>query len=236
MYRELYPNRLVLPRGNCEQVNVATRAFRSVPGIHDLEPCGIVDRDFRTDDELTAYEANGVHPLKVAEVENLLCVEEIIRLITASMNKNPDELLQKVHATVFKVFRGMLPHHATQRTIHRIQSTTNNIGKVPGDADAAVIKATFDSTMSSIDVQAIYNDNHQTLSDILASNKPQCLACPESKGPVKGDRAAFSLHRPWVEDFVLALLRSDKADDYRNAGIAPYVPGLPPNALATPGT
>lgn len=96
LYTEIYPNYHVVPCGSCTQVIARTKAFRSSPSLHDCAVYGLIDRDYRSDYEIEKYKAENIYTLKVAEVENLFIVEELVRLMAAHMGKNADEVFAKV--------------------------------------------------------------------------------------------------------------------------------------------
>lgn len=81
LYSFLYPNYYVIACGSCTQVVSRTKAFRNSPSLHHCQVFGIIDRDYRSDYEIEKYKDDGIYTLKVAEVENLFLVEELIRLI-----------------------------------------------------------------------------------------------------------------------------------------------------------
>ena len=57
---------------------------------------GIIDRDYRSDYETEKYKDDGIYTLKVAEVENLFLVEDLIRLIADHLGQSPDESFAKI--------------------------------------------------------------------------------------------------------------------------------------------
>lgn len=91
LYSILYPNYYVIACGSCTQVISRTKAFRNSPSLHHCQVFGIIDRDYRSDYEIEKYKNDGIYALKVAEVENLFLVEELIRLIADHLGQSPDE-------------------------------------------------------------------------------------------------------------------------------------------------
>ena len=78
LYSELYPNYHVIPCGGCSQVIARTRAFRKSNMLHDCLVYGLIDRDYRSENEIESLKKDGIYILDVAEVENLFLVEELI--------------------------------------------------------------------------------------------------------------------------------------------------------------
>lgn len=81
IYSRLYPEFTVVPRGGCDRVVQATRAFSDLTAFHDLKCRALVDRDHRTAEQVAQLENDGVHVTTVCEVENLFLTEEALRLI-----------------------------------------------------------------------------------------------------------------------------------------------------------
>ena len=52
---------------------------------------GIIDRDFRPDEEIAARRKSGVSVLDVAEVEHLLCIPEVVKAVGKQLEMDPEE-------------------------------------------------------------------------------------------------------------------------------------------------
>lgn len=100
LYSILYPNYYVIACGSCTQVISRTKAFRNSPSLHHCQVFGIIDRDYRSDYEIEKYKDDGIYALKVAEVENLFLVEELIRLIADHLGQSPDESFAQIRKYV----------------------------------------------------------------------------------------------------------------------------------------
>lgn len=100
LYSILYPSYYVIACGSCTQVISRTKAFRNSPSLHHCQVFGIIDRDYRSDYEIEKYKDDGIYALKVAEVENLFLVEELIRLIADHLGQSPDESFAQIRKYV----------------------------------------------------------------------------------------------------------------------------------------
>jgi hypothetical protein len=74
LYKNVFSDFFVKPCGSCENVITYTKALRLNKEFHQLEVIGLIDRDRRTDDEISSLKENGIFCLKVAEGENLFAV------------------------------------------------------------------------------------------------------------------------------------------------------------------
>ena len=96
LYVKLYPDYYVIPCGSCEQVILRTKAFGKSPLLHHCKVYGIIDRDFRTEYEINKYKKENIFTLKVAEVENLFLVEELIESFCEAMGELPKDIEEKL--------------------------------------------------------------------------------------------------------------------------------------------
>lgn len=85
LYSLLYTDYYVIPCGSCSNVILQTKAMKNNEQLHHLKCYGIIDRDFRSDYELNKYKENNIYSLKVAEVENLFLVEELLTVVNEIM-------------------------------------------------------------------------------------------------------------------------------------------------------
>lgn len=85
LYSELYKEHYVVPCGSCSSVITQTKAMKANPQLHHLQCCGLIDRDFRSDYEIEKLCEDGIYTLKVAEVENLFLVDNLLRTINSIM-------------------------------------------------------------------------------------------------------------------------------------------------------
>ena len=71
IFSHLYPGFTVTPTGNCEVVIHATCSFNALKHMHNVHAFGIIDRDYRNDDQVAHLKTLGVHTLAISEIENL---------------------------------------------------------------------------------------------------------------------------------------------------------------------
>ncbi|EJJ4544266.1 DUF4435 domain-containing protein, partial [Campylobacter coli] len=71
IYSVLYPQYQIITCGSCEKVIQYTKAFNDQSALHGFKAYGIIDRDYRSQNEINALMNKDINVLKVAEVENL---------------------------------------------------------------------------------------------------------------------------------------------------------------------
>ena len=81
LYSVIYKDYYVIPCGGCSSVINFTKAMKDNAQLHHLECYGLIDRDYRTEEEIKSLKAKGIYTIDVAEVENLFLVEELLLVI-----------------------------------------------------------------------------------------------------------------------------------------------------------
>lgn len=90
LYSALFPNLYIMSCGGCEQVIQRTKAvnrLKSEYSLYNYDAFGLIDRDYRNEDDINRNESDGVFCLKVAEAENLFIAEKVLHRIVDSMGK-----------------------------------------------------------------------------------------------------------------------------------------------------
>lgn len=100
LYSTIYKGYYIVPCGSCTQVIARTRAFNNTEMLHHYKAYGIIDRDYRSENEINAYREDNIFTIDVAEVENLFITEEIIREVSQLLGQDPDDAFIKVSSYV----------------------------------------------------------------------------------------------------------------------------------------
>lgn len=87
LYQEIYKDKgyHVISCGGCQEVIRLVKAKHTYEALNAIEVYGIVDRDFRTEEEISALQDDGIYCLGVAEVENLFIVPELLDIMEAAL-------------------------------------------------------------------------------------------------------------------------------------------------------
>lgn len=123
LYPLIFPSHTVKPLGSCNKVIEAVRSFNSLESFHHLDSWGIVDRDRRDAGEVEYLRRKRILVPAVAEVENLLMLEEIVRTVASSAGKDEEKVFRKVKNAVIHTFEGELRQQAMLHTRHRVKRT-----------------------------------------------------------------------------------------------------------------
>lgn len=83
LYPAIYEEFTVIPSHSCRNVIELTKAFNeeSIRTLHNYKVCGLIDRDYMTEEEIQSYREHGIYTLDVAEVENLYLAEDVVRVL-----------------------------------------------------------------------------------------------------------------------------------------------------------
>lgn len=101
IYEILFPDYTVTPVESCSKVIQYTRAFNKYPS-KETQAFGIIDRDFRTDEQIQKLQTEQVYLYDVAEIENLFLIEDFLQEFSTykkeqiDINKIKREILESM--------------------------------------------------------------------------------------------------------------------------------------------
>lgn len=121
LYPLIFTDYTVKPMGSCNKVIEATRAFNDLASFHHLDSHGIVDRDRRTEGEVGYLRNKKIFVPNVAEIENILMLEGVIRGVADYCGKNTDEVVAQVKTSVVAMFAQVIKAQALQHVRHRVK-------------------------------------------------------------------------------------------------------------------
>ncbi|MDR1402204.1 MAG: DUF4435 domain-containing protein [Tannerellaceae bacterium] len=121
LYPLVFPDYLVKPVGGCQKVIETTKAFRQLNDFHLLDSMGIIDRDRRTQGEIEYLHEQRIFVPDVAEVENLLMLESIIKIVARRLMKDPESVFGEVKENVIKLFEKDLENQVILHALYRVR-------------------------------------------------------------------------------------------------------------------
>ena len=215
LYSQVFPDYLVKPMGGCQKVIETTKAFNGLKDFHTLESMGIVDRDRRTEAEIAYLNEQHIYVPSVAEVENLLMLEAVIKTVAARLMKKPDAIFQTVKQNVVRLFAKDLEEqvilHAKHQVkkkleialnvkIHSFEQLNERVEEIHERIQTDVIyhhiKQTFQSYIDSADYESILRVYNQK------GMLPQSRLC---------QLCGISTKEHYLE-FILSILQEGKED------------------------
>ena len=166
LYSILYPNYFIIPCGSCMQVIMRTKSFKSTQNIHHNNVHGIIDRDFRTQDEINKLEKDNIYTLKVSEVENLFIIEELISFLADYLAKNFNDVFSNIKNFIIKErFGNQICSQVKKNVVSQIKYELSMV-----EISEINTKESFTNAIENIDVDSIYEDTLNSYEDALLSN------------------------------------------------------------------
>ncbi len=123
LYSLIFKEFTVKPLGSCNKVIEATRTFNSLNAFHHMDSFGIVDRDRRDAKEVAYLRGKRILVPEVAEVENILMLEGVVRAVAHHCGKDEDRVFAKVKRSIIRQFGDDLKAQAMLHTRHRVKRT-----------------------------------------------------------------------------------------------------------------
>lgn len=121
LYSLIFTEYTVKPLGSCNKVIESTRAFNDLKNFHHLDSHGIVDRDRRSDREVQYLRDKKILVPNVAEIENILMLEGVIKAVARYRKKDETYVFLKVKSAVMKMFKSELRKQALEHVRHRMK-------------------------------------------------------------------------------------------------------------------
>jgi len=121
LYPLVFRDYTVRSLGSCNKVIEAVRSFNDISDFHHLAACGIVDRDRRDDREVDYLRSRRIMVPDVAEVENLLMLEQVIRAVADANGQSGDRAFAAVRRAMLRLFSEELEKQALEHTRHRVK-------------------------------------------------------------------------------------------------------------------
>lgn len=223
LYSAIYKNYYVVACGSCTHVIARTKAFRNNPMLHHIEAYGIIDRDYRSDYEINKYEEDGIFTLKVAEVENLFIVEELVRAMANHMGADPDKAYHGIYEfVVHQLFDNQVQKQVCQAVVSELKY---RLGVVEiSKKSEAEAKVSLDNAFKSINYDAIKTEIENKFEIVKNSGDySQVIAVFNEKGISKNiGRFIEGIDNKRYCQTVVNLVRKD--NDALISAISKYLP------------
>lgn len=222
IYQSIYRNYNVVPRNGCQSVIESVRALRLNSSFHHVSVFGLIDRDYRTDDEIQSLSNDGVFCIDVAEIENILLNEETLRLIAANQRLDPDNVVDRATEMARGYLSKEIDRQASLRTYRVIE---NNLRKIDTKSvGLQAIKTSVVNATAALNIDLTYTNNFNLYNRLAASGTlNEILKYYNNKGLVSNVCSIFELGRNGYEKLVLRMLNSSNREQVIN-GLQQYIP------------
>jgi len=211
IYSHIYSNYFVVPRGGCAKVIESTKALSNLKGLHHLDVCGIIDKDFRTDEEIDSLAKSNIYVLNVAEIENLLCIQGVVGIVAEHLGLDKEKVITDVKNYILKEFKKEYDLQLGELTENEVKYRLNCFKRKGNSVDG--LKNGLDSLVESIDCEKIYNKSKQRIDEMIAlDDLNSMLSIYNRKSIHKRIAPIFGLKEGEFISLVIRLLKTDKKD------------------------
>jgi len=218
LYQAILEGFLVIPSGSCTQVISTVRSLTSSSQIknHHFEVYGIIDRDRRVEREIKSLKDDGIYTLEVAEVENLFCVPEIIKIVSGRLERNPEEDSSAVESFVINRLKSELGNQISLHVASEIKFKLNCFNdNENGKKD---LKTALLSLMDSIKVEELYDEKEVLFNEVInANNYLQVLKIYNRKSLASQISVILGLSKGELAEFVVRLVNGESRTEIQQA-------------------
>ena len=163
IYEILFPNYTIIPLEGCSNVINYTRAFNKIPNKNSTA-IGIVDRDFRTDEQINKFRNENIYVYSVAEIENLFLLEDFIQIFAKNKKERIDieNLKEKVIDKLEKDKELQISNYVTSYINYVFSEEHIKKAKTQ-----MALKSNFDDFIAKIDIDKLYNKRKEEIERII---------------------------------------------------------------------
>lgn len=173
IFEILFPNYTITPVASCKDVINYTKAFNKIEGKY-TEAFGIIDRDFRTTEQLEKLKTEKVFTYNVAEIENLFLNEEFIKGFAEYKKETCD--IDKIKNSILQLFSSKIQQQASSYITSRINYVFNESHLKNGNSKDDV-RTAYSDFLSQIQIDSWFTERTQSLQRIVEMNDYEGAIC-----------------------------------------------------------
>lgn len=166
IYELLFPNYTIVPVTSCKDVINYTKAFNKIESKY-AEAFGIIDRDFRKQEQIDKLITDNILSYNVAEIENLFLVENFIKGF-ADYKKESCEI-SKIKDTIMEIFKRDIQQQASFYVSQKINYYFKEY-QVKNGKTIDEVKNAFTVFISEIQIKEWFDTRVQELNEIVEKN------------------------------------------------------------------
>ncbi len=218
LYPLIFKDYTVQPLGSCNKVIESTRTFNDLNAFHHLDSYGIVDRDRRDEKEVNYLRGKKVMVPDVAEVENILMLEEVIRTVAQRHGRNDRRVFERVKHAIMTQFSHDLKQQALLHTRHRVKRTMEY--RIDGRfANINMLEEHMQALIHEINARGLYESFCKEFRRYVESDDYRSvLRVYNQKSMIPGSNVAGLCGLRTKEEYldaILTILREDSPESER---------------------
>lgn len=208
VFEIIYPDYSIIPVESCSNVISYTKAFNKVNDKY-AEAIGIIDRDFRTKEEIQALKNNKVFTYDVAEVENIFLNEKFLQgFATYKHEKSID--INKIKEDIIHELDERKEEQASKYVAAYINYVLS-ITSITSANNKEKLENEFQNFINKIDIKQIYDKRISYLEEIIAKKDyDTVLKVFNNKGLRKIPEKLFGMNKYFTR--AIDYLKSDDCD------------------------
>lgn len=214
----------MIPCGSCVKVIEYTKSINSLKDLHHLEAVGLIDRDYRTENEILSLKKDNIYVLDISEVENLFCIEEVLKIVNENQGFDNDENINKVKKYIEERFRNGIDKQINKSITSQIKYLLSiydlsgkNIDDVQKKFSLITKEISFDDIKMKVSKEfeeALKNKNYSSI-----------LRLFNEKGLSKNIGNFFNINNNDYCDLIIRLLYSNQSSSIIE-GMKKYLPSF----------
>lgn len=228
IYQELLKDKdyHVIPCGGCSQVTAYVKAKNGYSKFNNVNVYGIVDRDFRTENEIDSLKNDGIFVLEVAEVENLFIVPELLSFMQKHLGCQED-VVNNVINLINQIYNGQKFKQIQEAFIIEVNHQLS-ILKIEENITSEKIKENINNKFSEENINSIYESKKFVYEG--ATEYKEILKLFNYKELSRAIDNKFGLQKGQYRQKIINLLKRSGTIETKQSiinSVKPYIPDLP---------
>ena len=212
------------PLGSCAKVFETTKSFNEQRSFHHIRSVGLIDRDRRTNEEISYIQNPSIWIAGVAEIENFLLLEEVVKEVATSMMKDATFVFENVKSNVVTFFDSQKEKQALEHSLSRVERLFKNATSNSEVKTLKEFQKGLSSFWTNFSVEEIYNEVLSEFQDLVdAENYEGILKVFNNKGIVRNSQVIplcdLSTRKDAYLNYIIGLLKrkSEKSNNIKKA-------------------
>ena len=166
----IYNDYTTKPLGSCNKVFNTTKSFNEQSDFHHIKSVGLIDRDRRTPEEISHINDSNIWVACVAEIENFLLLERVIKEVASKMMKDPDSVFENVKTNVINFFASQKEKQALEHSISRVERYFKNATDNSTVKEISEFSTSLNDFWDSFNPQDIYDEILSNFNELIGSS------------------------------------------------------------------
>ncbi len=167
IFELLFEDYTITPVETCKDVINFTKAFNKIPNTV-AKAYGIIDRDFRSEEQLEKLKQQNVFSYDVAEIENLFLLPDVIAGFAKYKQEQCD--IEEIKARILIKFKQDKQSQISQYVSSAINAYFKSSHISVGNKKEEV-EQNFQKFISEVDINKLFNERESYINDVIANKK-----------------------------------------------------------------